>query len=275
MSSTSIGFSSDMVGKLHIIGDVHGMLDPLQELVKMLDIGPSDRLVFVGDLIDKGPDSFGVVKYVEELRRYGSFEVILVDGNHEDRMRRYLRNLKLRPRVAIEQAARAPELERLREQLASEGMAFLDWSVPFYRCNTHDVLVVHGGIPGTLQDFPVSVEEASALTGREAKRFEKIYRTRFVDAKSGEFLALGYQGRADPFWAEAYDGRFGHVVFGHQPFLSGPAEFAYATGIDTGAVHGGGLTALTLEQGTPPTFISVGSERFTPYVLDPVPHSFN
>ncbi|MCR9196485.1 MAG: metallophosphoesterase [Hyphomonas sp.] len=264
-----------MVGKLHIIGDVHGMLDPLQELVKILDIQPSDRLVFVGDVIDKGPDSIGVIKYVEELRPNASFEVVLVDGNHEDRMRRYLRNLKLRPRVAAEQAARAPELERLREQLASEGMEFLGWSVPFYRCNTHNVLVVHGGIPGTMQDFPVSVEEASALTGREAKRFEKVYRTRFIDAVSGEFLALGDHGPGDPFWAEAYDGRFGHVVFGHQPFLNRPAQFPYATGIDTGAVHGGGLTALTLDSGMPPTFTSIRSELFTPYVLDPVPHPPN
>lgn len=275
MSSISIGFSSDMVGKLHIIGDVHGMLDPLQELVDKLEIKASDKLIFVGDLIDKGPSSIGVVKYVESLRLTAEYEIVLVEGNHEDRMRRYLRNLKLRPRVATEQAARAPELERLREQLASEGMEFLDWSVPFYRCKTHDVLVVHGGIPGTLQSFPVSLEEAYALTGREAKRFEKIFRTRFVHAKSGEFLALGDQGPADPFWAEAYDGRFGHVVFGHQPFLNCPAEFPYATGIDTGAVHGGGLTALTLDRGMPPIFKSAVSECYTAYVLDPVPRPFN
>ncbi|MEM9423033.1 MAG: metallophosphoesterase [Pseudomonadota bacterium] len=260
------------MSRLCIIGDVHGMLAPLRALVCKLDIHPSDKLVFVGDLIDKGPNSIGVVKYVENLRRTADYEIVLVEGNHEDRMRRYLRNLKLRPRVATEQAARTPELERLRERLASEGMEFLDWSVPFYRCKSHDVLVVHGGIPGTLQNSPVSVEEACALTGREAKRFEKIYRTRFVHAKSGEFLALGDQGPADPFWAEAYNGRFGHVVFGHQPFLNGPAEFPYATGIDTGAVHGGGLTGLILEQGMSPTFVSVGSERFIPYVLDPVPH---
>lgn len=264
-----------MAGKLHIIGDVHGMLDPLQELVDKLEIKTSDKLIFVGDLIDKGPSSIDVVKYVESLRCTAEYEIVLVEGNHEDRMRRYLRNLKLRPRVANEQAARAPELERLREQLASEGMEFLDWWVPFYRCKIHDVLVVHGGIPGTLQNFPVSVEEACALIGREAKRFEKIYRTRFVHAKSGEFLALGDQGPADPFWAEVYDGRFGHVVFGHQPFLNGPAEFPYATGIDTGAVHGGGLTALTLDRGMPPIFKSAVSECFTAYVLDPVPRPCN
>jgi|TARA_R100000306_G_C4381617_1_gene145095 aryl carrier-like protein len=253
-----------MDGRLLIIGDVHGMLDALRQLVGELDIQPSDTLVFVGDLIDKGPDSIGVLSYVEALRRHASFEVILVEGNHEDRMRRYLRNRKVRPKVATEQATHTPELEQLSKQLTAERLAFLDWSVPFFHCKSLDVLVVHGGIPGTMSTFPASIEAAKSLTGRKAKSFEKIFRTRYVDAASGKFLALGAQRPDDPFWAETYDGRFGHVVFGHQPFLEGPAEFPYATGIDTGAVHGGGLTALVCAPDAPRRFLTVQSDCVIP-----------
>ena len=253
------------MSRLCIIGDVHGMLTPLRLLVRELDLQPSDKVVFVGDLIDKGPDPAGVVSYVEDLRRSAGCEVVLVEGNHEDRMRRYLRNLVVRPAVAKAQAERAPELAGLRSQLDVCGQAFLDWSVPFHRCAAYGVLIVHGGIPGTMQEFPASLEAASMLAGHEAKRLQKILRTRYLDADTGEFLALGKQAEADPFWAEVYDGRFGHVVFGHQPFPDGPAEFPHATGIDTGAVHGGGLTALVFDPDRPRYFVTVESDCHIPY----------
>ena len=268
--ATKYYYQRDVMSRLLIVGDVHGMIEPLQALIYELAIQPGDTLVFVGDLIDKGPDSAGVVRYVERLRNDSACEIVVVEGNHEDRMRRYLRNYRVRPAIAREQSDRAPELLVLQKQLALEETPFLDWSVPFFRCSKYGVLVVHGGIPGTMRNFPESVQEAQTLVGRNAKKFEKILRTRFIDAVSGEFLALGMQTLGDPFWAETYDGRFGHVVFGHQPFLEGPAEFPYATGIDTGAAHGGGLTALVLSPDTPRRFISVRSECISPYVLDPV-----
>ena len=259
-----------MPGRLCIIGDVHGMINPLRSLVEKLGVQPADTLVFVGDLIDKGPDSAGVVAYVEDLRQRAAFEVVLVEGNHEDRMRRYLRNLRVRPAVAREQADRTPELVRLHGQLGSHSAGFLERSVPFFRCSEYDILVVHGGVPGTMKEFPNSVAAVKTLVGRDRKRFEKIYRTRFLKADTGAFLALGEQKPNDPFWAETYDGRFGHVVFGHQPFLNGPAEFQHATGIDTGAVHGGGLTALVYTRDQSRIFITAASDCHLSYEMNPV-----
>ena len=60
-------------------------------------------------------------------------------------------------------------------------------------------------------------------------------------------------------------GQIGHVVFGHQPWRGGPACFPHATGIDTGAVHGGGLTALVLPGKGAPHFVSVPSESHVPF----------
>ena len=97
-----------------------------------------------------------------------------------------------------------------------------------------------------MKHFPESVEEIYALSNKRRKAFERIMRTRYLDPATGKMLELGKNKPGDPFWAEVYDGRFGHVVFGHEP-LYGVTFFPYATGIDTSAVYGGLLTALVYE----------------------------
>lgn len=74
-------------GSLDIVGDVHGELDALQELLRLLGHGACGghpegrRLVFLGDLVDRGPDSVGVVRLVRDLVESGRAQVVL--GNHE------------------------------------------------------------------------------------------------------------------------------------------------------------------------------------------------
>lgn len=74
-------------GKLDIIGDVHGEIDALKVLVKNLGYDengnhPDNRkLIFVGDLVDRGPDSPGVIWFVKNLMDHGNAQMVL--GNHE------------------------------------------------------------------------------------------------------------------------------------------------------------------------------------------------
>ena len=250
--------------KIAIVGDVHGALVPLKALIAKMALGTGDRLVFVGDLVDKGPDPAGVVRFVRQLSETAPYEVILVEGNHEDRHRRYHENILQRPKVAREMAGSAPELPALDAELSEEDRDFLATAIPFMRLPDWGVLIVHGGIPGTQRSFPGTVEEAQEWHGKKAKAFRKILRTRYVSAETGEFLALGDNQPGDPFWADVYDGRFGHVVFGHQPWLEGPACFDHATGIDTAAVHGGELTALVLPEGRAPYFENVPGIDYAP-----------
>jgi len=240
------------------------MLGALEAMLGALDLGRGDRLVSVGDLVDKGPDPAGVLDFLAGLARTAPYEIIFVEGNHEDRHRRYQRNLSVRPRVAAGQAADEPELPALDAALTPAARAFLESAVPFYRPPGEDVLVVHGGIPGNMRAFPETVAEANALTGRERERFRKVLRTRYIDRETGAYRALGKEQPGDPFWAEAYDGRFGHVVFGHHPFRGEPGVFAHATGIDTGAVHGDGLTALVLPETGARHFVQVATESCAP-----------
>lgn len=236
-----------MTKRHHFVGDVHGMSAALDALMSELTPGAGDVVVFLGDLIDKGPDSIGVVRAVRTMAEDAAFDVHLIEGNHEDLHRRYRRNLTERPEVAAEQAARNPELDALTHLLAPEDTAFLDAAIPFYRVEAHNILAVHGGIPGDMAEFPSSVADATALTGKEKRAFSKVLRARFVEEETGAYLARGEEAEQDPFWAERYDGRFGHVLFGHTPFMDGPGRFPFATGLDTGAAYGGALTALIIE----------------------------
>ena len=251
--------------KTTIIGDIHGALSPLKALIAKLDLQPGDHLLLVGDLVDKGPEPAGVVRLLRELSETAPFRVTLIEGNHEDRHRRYHINTEIRPKIAREMAEAAPHLSALDAELSAEDRAFLADAVPFLHLPDWNVLVVHGGIPGDMETFPETPAELDALSKRQRDKFLRIQRTRFVDGVTGKFMKLGDNTPVDPFWAETYDGRFGHVVFGHQPWRGGPACFAHATGIDTGAVHGGGLTALVLPAEGKAHFVTVPSESHTPF----------
>lgn len=240
-----------------IIGDVHGALGPLEVLLDTLSLREGDHLVLVGDIVDKGPDPADVVKLLRRLDAAAPYRVTLVEGNHEDRHRRYHINKTERPTIARRMAGDAEELPTLDAELDEDDRAFLAGAVPFLRVPDWGVLVVHGGIPGDMRSFPETVEAANALTGKAAGAFRRILRTRYLRAETGAFVVYGDERESDPFWADVYDGRFGHVVFGHQPFFEGPACYRHATGIDTGAVHGAALTALVLPEQGGAHFVSV------------------
>ena len=67
------------------ISDIHGYLDALQTALAHIDLSGGGRLILLGDYMDYGPDSGGVLRYIRDLqRRYGPERVIALRGNHED-----------------------------------------------------------------------------------------------------------------------------------------------------------------------------------------------
>jgi predicted phosphodiesterase len=76
--------STSDAARLLIIGDVHGMLDELKQLLEKAEFIASrgDRVIFVGDLVNKGPESAGVVQYAMDI------EAASIRGNHEDKVLR-------------------------------------------------------------------------------------------------------------------------------------------------------------------------------------------
>ena len=239
-----------------IIGDVHGCAVELDLLLEKLSPQEGDSIIFVGDLVDKGPESPRVVRTVRELSESDRFDVVLVEGNHEEKHKRFRKNLVLQPEVAERMVERSPDLAKITDELSSEDVDFLETAVFFHRVPEHNVLVIHGGIPDDVLELPTE-EQAASAGGKLKRMLTKTQRTRFLSSETGKFVMLGKEKDEDPFWAETHDGRFGHVVFGHEPILDGPKVFPHATSIDTGAVQGGALTALVIEETGERSFVSV------------------
>ncbi|MDP7006368.1 MAG: hypothetical protein QF718_09185, partial [Phycisphaerales bacterium] len=176
-------------------------------------------------------------------------KLTLVEGNHEEKHRRFRNHLKTGSKNA-DQMTGAEKMHEFTKKLSNNDIAFLDNAVLFLRIPEHNILVVHAGIPGNMLTFPVSNDVVQSMSNKERKYLHQVLRVRYIDKATGRFQRLGAEQPDDPFWAEIYDGRFGHVVFGHQPFMDGARIYKYATGIDTGAVFGGLLTALVLNNRT-------------------------
>ena len=200
--------------KTVIVGDVHGCSGELEELLEKVRYRKGkDRLVFVGDLVARGPDTVGTLNLARKL------EAKVVRGNHEERLLAWRHRGK----------ALGPDHERVVEELAEKHWEQLERTVLWLALPEHGVLVVHGGVvPG----IPVDQTPAEALL-----------KMRTVTG-NGRWSQDSGDG---PLWGTKYTGP-PHVVFGHNA-RSEPQLHPWATGIDTACVYGGRLTAVVLDEG--------------------------
>ncbi len=191
-----------------IIGDVHGCIDELRELLRKLSPQPGDDILFIGDLVNKGPDSAAVWR---QYRHLGARAVI---GNHE--------------RALLEMAAgrwpRGSLYKRMRREFGADFEALLaDLQTWPYLIETADYIAVHAGFR---PDRPPAATDEEDLCTLRTWRGEKN------------------AGRAARPWFEDYTGQK-LVVFGHWAALRGVVR-PNVIGLDTGCVYGGLLTALEL-----------------------------
>lgn len=219
-----------------MVGDVHGCLDELDELLRTAVYRQGeDRLVFLGDLLDRGPDPVGVLRRARELEA----EVVL--GNHEEK---HLRFAAHEARRKTDRAYRNPmrpfDPKRAAEH-AALGSDDLAWIAALPRSISlgGGWTAVHAGF---VPNVPVSRQPP-----------DWMIRLRYVDAEGKP--ATRERGEAgEPGvrrWAEAWRGPQS-VVYGHHaqaltgPRLDVPVDGVRCVGLDTGCVYGGFLTALLL-----------------------------
>lgn len=197
------------------IGDVHGCADEFEELLNRLDLQPDDRLIQVGDLINRGPDSHRVI----ELARQHNIEAIL--GNHELRLLTARR--ENRPKLL-------KDYDRpTAAQLTDDDWTFLEAMPKFKYDGLMDIVFIHGGfLPGIpWQTQPVEITTTIQVidrNGRPAKR---------SDAPDA------------PPWADSWSGK-PFAIYGHTPRPEVLVRRG-SIGIDTGCVYGGQLTAYIVE----------------------------
>ena len=243
-----------------IIGDVHGCLKELKELMGAIDrlMTPTDdavnEFIFVGDLVDKGPDSAGVLRYVRDM---GSLATV-VQGNHESKNIRFWKKAEAGDVEKAMEMKGSIELSGVMESTDQELRDWLRFKVVTY-VKRDGFSVVHGGITPKMETMP---DDLSELSNKQRRRAERTMFIRFVD-DAGSMVTFGEETDRDVFWAELYDNRFGHVYFGHQPWLNqdgNPKKFKHATGLDLGCVHGGQLCAALLFRNGDVGYLSVKAD---------------
>lgn len=220
-------------GPFDVIGDVHGclselltLLDKLGYTVRSTEAGydvthPEGRkLVFVGDLGDRGPDTPGVFRLVLGLTERGAGYCVV--GNHDDKLLRFLQGKRVRMTYGLQLSvnqlgAEPPELsDRVREFIAGLPSHLV--------LDSGRLVVAHAGLP-------------AAMHGRMSKTIREFA---LYGDTTGESDEYGLPVRLD--WAANHRGA-ATVVYGHTPSLT----HQWVNGcicIDTGCVFGGALTAL-------------------------------
>lgn len=260
-------------GRRYAIGDIQGCLAPLQALLKRLGFDPArDRVVLVGDLVNRGPDSVGVLRFVRSL---GPAAVALL-GNHDLHALAAARAGRLNRKDTLGELFSAPDRAALLDGLRHCPLAVRescgtllvhagvppDWTVEETLAHAAEVqAVLQGPAPGRLLDALYGNEPArwsASLTGLERWRYivNALTRQRCVDAQG----ALDFRHKGPPQTApEGLMPWFAHprrrsrgtrIVFGHWSLLgrvAWPEENVF--GLDTGGVWGGGLTAMDLDSG--------------------------
>ena len=197
-----------------LIGDVHGCIDELQDLLREVGFVPGeDRVVLVGDLVAKGPDSQAVV----QLCRERGFEAVL--GNHDAFL------LRIREGEPMKKPPKKSHLDAAAAMRA-EDWAYLE-ALPLWR-RLEGFVVVHGGlVPGV----PLEEQQRDDCLNMRSIR------------EDGTASARIEEGAA---WASLWPGPE-HVVFGHDA-VRGLQRHAHATGLDSGCVYGRALSALVLPE---------------------------
>ncbi|MEV4836270.1 polynucleotide kinase-phosphatase [Nonomuraea sp. NPDC049486] len=219
----------ELTGPFDVIGDVHGCRAELEALLEKLGWrhGPQGvshpegrTAVFVGDLVDRGPDTPGVLRLVMDMVEAGT--AICVAGNHEAKLARALGGRKVTLahglRESLDQLAAEPP------EFADRARAFMDGLISHYVLDGGRLVVAHAGLK-------------EAYHGRASGRVRAFALYGDTTGETDEYgLPVRYP------WAREYRGT-AMVVYGHTPTVR-PEWVNNTICLDTGCVFGGSLTAL-------------------------------
>lgn len=252
-----------MADRTFAIGDIHGDLEHLMRLLGRLPaLDSRDTIVFMGDYIDRGPDSAGVVRCLMELPQHTRANIVCLRGNHEDGWVRAIggnwpqfvlpvgngclqamESFLGRPVSPVGTAPATEDLERLMTGsfFPPEVIAWMS-SLPFFHEDAY-AIYVHAGLPeredgGFMHPSEAKGAQQTALLWLRSKRFFREYR--------GKVVIIGHTATRDlPPELSTF------TPDDPEDLWAGPA----VVGIDTCCGKGGFLTAIEL-----PTMLVYTSE---------------
>lgn len=205
-------------GRTIVIGDVHGCREEAEDLLARCAHTPDDRVIFVGDLVAKGPDSAGVI---DLCLRLGAESVL---GNHDAAILRHFRATAAGEPGPELKPSHKPVVEALRPR----HVAYLEALPLWIEVPEHDTLIVHAGlVPGA----PLRKQEPRMLLNMRTILPDGSGST---EADKGELWGTGWRGPE-------------LVIFGHHA-RAGLQRHPFALGLDTGCVYGRELTACVLPE---------------------------
>ena len=247
-------------GPFDVIGDVHGCRAELEQLLDQLGYQidrdgagrpvnarhPARRAVFLGDLVDRGPDTPGVLRLVMGMVAAGS--AFCVPGNHEAKLLRALRGKNVKRSHGLD--ASMEQLEAESEEFRARVAQFIDGLISHYVLDGGRLVVAHAGL----------IERYHGRASGRVREFCLYGQT------TGETDEYGLPVRYP--WAQEYRGR-ALVLYGHTPVPE--TEWVNNTlCLDTGCVFGGRLTALNYPERT---LVSVPAARIYHPPAKPFPVS--
>lgn len=232
-----------MIERTVVIGDVHGTLYEFQELLNLVDYqSPHVRVILAGDLIDRGPDSTGVVRLAREL------DLPCVLGNHEAKFLKWLKNKGSRSDVLGSRDKPAHYY-----QLSDDDVNYIARMPLYLKLEPLNTIIVHAGLRPNIPLEKQTKDDLCYL--RYMDDNQKFVSLRTIN-KLGSKEAAGAH-----FWTA--HGPFGYnVIYGHQvwdvPRIDQFDDGTSCIGIDTGCCFGNALTAYVIET---QQFIQVKAKR--------------
>jgi protein phosphatase len=235
-------------GPFDVIGDVHGCRPELEQLLDKLGYAidrdaagrpvsashPTRRAIFLGDLVDRGPDTPGVLRLVMGMVAAGT--AFCVPGNHEAKLLKALRGKNVKRSHGLD--ASMEQLDAEPEEFRAQVDRFIDGLISHYVLDGGRLVVAHAGL----------VERYHGRASGRVREFCLYGQT------TGETDEYGLPVRYP--WAQEYRGQ-ALVLYGHTPVPE--AEWLNNTlCLDTGCVFGGRLTALNYPERT---LVSVPATR--------------
>ena len=217
-------------GPFDIIGDVHGCYEQLEKLVRKLGYVQDEngtyshpdhrKIVFAGDVVDRGENSTGVLRLVMKLHQDGCAHMVV--GNHDDRLRRYLEGKPIEVVHGLETTA--AEFEQEDDSFKAETVSFLESLPAYLMFDEGRLVVVHAGIK-------------EQYLGKYTKAIRQYC---LYGESTGEINEVGLPIRVD--WAQDYTGDT-VIVYGHTPYTA-VMKMNNTYCVDTACIYGYYLSAL-------------------------------
>jgi serine/threonine protein phosphatase 1 len=213
-------------GRIYAIGDIHGALPEIEVLLSHLSsttaLSKDDTIIFIGDYIDRGPDSKGVIDLLIKFKQESSANIHFLRGNHEEMLLDYLGLGGAGEEVYIQNGG---------------SETFLSYGLPAE---------------------PTKEAALEIIPAEHIKFYQNLERyiitDKFVFAHAGlnPLRDLRFQTDDDIFWIRDEFIQNLHyfkktIVFGHTPFEDVMFHLPYKIGIDTGLIYGNALTAIEIK----------------------------